>query len=230
MKAHVLQHLPFEGIGSMASWLSDKEADVGFTRFYESTFLPAVKGLDLVIAMGGPMSVNDEAAFPWLGKEMSFIHDAVRYGVPVVGVCLGAQLIASSLGARVYANREKEIGWFEIEATQGGEADFRFPKKATVFHWHGETFDLPDGATLLASSAACANQAFQVGERVIGLQFHLETTAESLDCIINNCRSELREGAFIQTEAAMRAVPDIIYSNINRLMKDILSYVTRIRS
>lgn len=227
MKVHVLQHVPFEGIGSMASWLSERDAGVTYTRFYESSALPDPKGLDMVIAMGGPMSVNDEAALPWLKAEKLFVRDAVQFGLPVVGVCLGAQLIAGALGARVYPNREREIGWFGIEATPGTDDAFVFPQKATVFHWHGETFDLPAGAVRLAKSAACANQAFQIGTRVIGLQFHLETTPESLDSIVSNCRHELIESTYVQTESSIRAVPAGVYATMNSLMDDILSYVVR---
>jgi len=227
VKVHILQHVPFEDIGSMKSWLSVRNAFVTYTRFYESAILPNPKDLNLIIAMGGPMSVNDEKTLPWLKTEKQFIRDAIHCGVPVVGICLGAQLIASALGAQVYPNSEKEIGWFEIEATPSEKDAFRFPLKTTVFHWHGETFDLPPGAVRLAKSAACANQAFQVGERVIGLQFHLETTPESLDSFIHNCRQELVESAYVQTESVMRSVSRTKIANNNLLMNDILSYVTR---
>ncbi len=227
MKVHVLQHVPFEDLGSMASWLSAHDANVTYSRFYESAIVPDPSGLDLIIAMGGPMSVNDEASFPWLTTEKQFVRDAIQRGLPVIGICLGAQLIASALGSRVYPNSQKEIGWFEIEATPCANDVFRLPRKATVFHWHGETFDLPAGATRLAKSAACANQAFQVGERTIGLQFHLETTPESLDSIINNCRHELVEARYVQTESAIRAESHNEFANINRLMEDLLAYVTR---
>lgn len=227
MKVHVLQHVPFEDVGSMVSWLSARDAEVTYSRFYESATLPDPAGLDLIIVMGGPMSVNDEASYPWLKTEKQFIRDAIRCDLPLIGICLGAQLIATSLGARVYPNSEKEIGWFEIESTPNGGDVYRFPEKTTVFHWHGETFDLPEGAIRLATSAACANQAFQVGERVVGLQFHLETTPESLDSIINECRHELAEGKFVQTECAMRAVSHAELANINCLMEDLLAYVMR---
>ncbi len=227
MKVHVFQHVPFEGIGSMSSWLSKRQAAVTYTRFYESPSFPELRDLDLVIAMGGPMSVNDEAVFPWLRAEKTFISEAVRRGLPVIGICLGAQLVAGALGAKVRANPDKEIGWFEIEATPERDGSFRFPQKTTVFHWHGETFDLPPGSVRLARSAACENQAFQLGERVVGLQFHLEMTPEGLDSIIGNCRHELREGTFVQTEPEMRNAPDGAYENINSMMDDVLSYVTR---
>jgi GMP synthase-like glutamine amidotransferase len=211
----------------METWLSERGADVQYTRFYQSSTLPDPRAADLVIAMGGPMSVNDEREYPWLKPEKRFIHEAVRRGVPVVGVCLGAQLIARALGTPVYANKEKEIGWFPIKAVDADGDVFRFPRQATVFHWHGETFDLPPGAVRLARSAACDNQAFQIGRNVIGLQFHLETTPETADLIIQNCRDELGDGAYIQTEQAMRAAPESAYAAINRLMGTVLSYVTR---
>lgn len=224
---HVLQHVPFEGIGSISSWLDAQKAEVSYTRFFSDAAFPPLKGLDLVIAMGGPMSVNDESAFPWLGPEKQFIRDAVGRGVALLGVCLGAQLIASAMGARVYRNMQKEIGWFPIQATPGTTASFRFPDKCTVFHWHGETFDLPDGAVRLARSAACENQAFQIGPQVIGLQFHLETTPESVRAILDNCRNELESGPYIQTESQLRSAPHSAYKEINNLMGSILSYLTR---
>jgi GMP synthase-like glutamine amidotransferase len=227
MKVHVLQHVPFEDTGSMASWLEARGADVKHTRFFEDPTLPELKGLDLVIAMGGPMSVNDESGLPWLRPEKQFLGEAVARGVPVLGVCLGAQLIASALGSRVYRNNQKEIGWFRIEATPAPDGAFRFPDKCTVFHWHGETFDLPSGAVRLAKSAACENQAFQIGRHVIGLQFHLETTPESAGALLDHCRDELVPGGpYIQTESQLRGVPRSAYAEINSLIARVLSHIT----
>jgi GMP synthase-like glutamine amidotransferase len=226
MKVHVLQHVPFEGLGSIEPWLTARDAAIGYTRFHEQCALPSVAGLNLVIVMGGPMSVNDELDFPWLKLEKQFIREAIQQGVPVLGVRLGAQLIASALGARVHANPQREIGWFEIEGTSSGSV-FQFPKTATVFHWHGETFDLPTGATRLARSAACENQAFQLGSNVIGLQFHLETTPESADAIIANCRNELMEDTYVHSEATIRMASPASYARINQLMADVLTYLTR---
>ena len=227
MNVHVLQHVPFEGIGSMAVWLESRGADVSYTRFFKSPVLPQVKDYDLIIVMGGPMSVNDEATLPWLRAEKQFVRDAIERGVAVLGVCLGAQLIASALGARVFQNTHKEIGWYGIEATPGLKGSFRFPDTCTVFHWHGETFDLPPGAVNLAKSAVCENQAFQIGERVIGLQFHLETTPESAKAIVDNCGDELIPGPYIQTESEILDVKTSSYVEINSLMGEVLSYITR---
>lgn len=227
MKVHVLQHVPFEGLGSIESWLADRGAIVQTTRFFESPLLPEPSGPDLIIALGGPMSVNDEADLPWLKEEKRFMASAIGAGKAVLGICLGAQLMASALGARVYPGPYKEIGWFDIESTSDSSQHFQFPKIVEVFHWHGETFDLPPGASRLARSAGCENQAFQVGPRAMGLQFHLETTPRSAESLIAHCRNELIDGRFIQSEEELRKVPAAAYDRVNELMARVLSYLTR---
>lgn len=226
MKVQVLQHVPFEGLGSIETWLTERGASVQYTRFYQSAVLPDFRSVDFVIAMGGPMSVNDEHAYPWLKQEKAFLRDAVSRGLSVLGVCLGAQLIASALGARVFANDHKEIGWFPIQAVTTDSDAFRFPPQVTVFHWHGETFDLPPGAVHLARSIGCEHQAFQIGNNVIGLQFHLETTPETVDQIIQHCKRDLVDGEYIQTEPFLRSVPDAAYRAVNTLMNNVLSHIT----
>jgi GMP synthase-like glutamine amidotransferase len=227
MKVGVLQHVPFEGLGSIESWLAARGAKIHYTRFFDSPLLPDIADLDLIIALGGPMSVNDEADLPWLKEEKRFISGAIISGKPLLGICLGAQLIASALGARVYPGRHKEIGWFDIERTSNNPDLFQFPKTVTVFHWHGETFDLPPGASRLARSAGCENQAFQIGPRVMGLQFHLETTPESAESIVGHCRAELIGGIFIQSEDELRRISAGSYTAVNALMAQVLSYITR---
>jgi GMP synthase-like glutamine amidotransferase len=227
VRAHYLQHVPFEGLGSIEPWLEAAGCRITSTRFFDSPRLPEPEAVDFVIAMGGPMSVNDEDAHPWLVPEKRFIRECVAAGKPVLGVCLGAQLIADAMGARVFPNREKEIGWFPVQAATpaSGGAGFRFPSSVKVFHWHGETFDLPAGAVRLAQSAACENQAFQLGPSVIGLQFHLETTPETAREIVSHCRAELQPSTYVQSEAQILSVKTEAYAVINRLMAEVLSYL-----
>ncbi len=227
MKVHVLQHVPFEDIGSIAPWLKEHDAEVSRTRFFENPALPGPENFDLIIAMGGPMSVNDELDLPWLRDEKQFIRDAIADDVAVLGVCLGAQLIASALGSRVYRNAEKEIGWFPIEAAAPTSATFTFAQTSNVFHWHGETFDLPSGAVLLAQSAVCRNQAFQLKQNVIGLQFHLEVTIDGVRALLENCAGDLAPGRYVQSKAELSAVPPEAYAELNRLMDRVLSYLFR---
>lgn len=228
MRAHILQHVPFEEPGSIAPWLKSHNYQITTTRFYQSTSLPKPEDIDLLIAMGGPMSVNDEERFPWLRIEKEFIRQTIKAGKAVLGICLGAQLIASALGESVYPNRRKEIGWFPVQGlAQQDKSIFCFPPSMEVFHWHGETFDLPDEAVLLAKSEACENQAYQVGRRVIGLQFHLEATPQTAQTIVAHCRQEILPSKFVQPEALILDQPPEKYQAINKLMADILIFLTK---
>jgi GMP synthase-like glutamine amidotransferase len=224
MRAHYFQHVPFEGLGSIGPWLREAGYTITNTRFFEPVELPGITDIDLLVIMGGPMSVNDEDELTWLVQEKQFIRDAIMKGKSVLGICLGAQLIASAMGARVYQNTFKEIGWFPIQGVSSTD-NFRFPPSVQVFHWHGEAFDLPSGAILLASSEGCKNQAFQIGRSVIGLQFHLETTPASAREIISNCRDELTPSQFVQTEESILSAKPGAYDTINQIMNDILFFL-----
>ena len=228
MRAHYLQHVPFEGLGSIKPWLLDAGYEISCSALYRSDKFPDLGTVDLIIVLGGPMSVNDEGEFPWLIEEKRFIRDAIEDGKPVLGICLGAQLIAKSLGAHVYRNHCKEIGWFPVHGIHrsGSSRIFPFPSTIEVFHWHGETFDLLPDAFLLARSEACQNQAFQIGRKVIGLQFHLETTPESARNLVSNCREELLPARYVQSEAAILEVNPEKYREINREMDRILTFLT----
>ena len=227
VKVHVLQHVSFEGLGNIEPWLHDRGAQITYTRFDDPAWkLPPVEGLDLVISLGGPMSVNDEAKLPWLAPEKAFVREAIQLGVPTLGICLGAQLMANALGARVYPGPQKEIGWFPVEGVaHAEEVAFEFPATLKVFHWHGETFDLPQGAIRLAQSAVCANQAFQYGKRVLALQFHLETTPESLESLVTHCGDELVGSDFIQDVATLRAASAQDYESIHDWMVRVLEHL-----
>ena len=171
------------------------------------------------------MSVNDEETLPWLVAEKAFLREAIDCGIAVLGICLGAQLIASACGARVYSGRQREIGWFPIEAVKGGLDELPFPDKAKVLHWHGETFDLPAGAVHLARSAACEHQAFQIGERVLGLQFHPEVTPESLALMVEHNREDLVAGEFVQSEAEILGAGAEDFANLSSLTSRILDHL-----
>jgi len=178
MRAHVLMHVDFEGPGSMGTWFASHGYTLTHTRFYQDIpALPELSDIDVLVVMGGPMSVNDEAEFPWLVTEKRYVRAAIQAGKPVLGVCLGAQLIASVLGARVFPNKLREIGWFPVRAAEVAESDglFAFPEQIEVFHWHGETFTIPPGATRILKSRYCENQAFAMGPH-LGMQCHVEMT------------------------------------------------------
>ena len=182
MRVVAFRHVPFEGLGLIQPALEDNGISVEFPDLFRNgTSLPDVAAADGLIFMGGPMSANDD--LPYLKQEIEFIRQAVKRGQPVLGVCLGSQLIAKALGAKVYKNSSKEIGWFDVHLTEAGRQDpilSGLEGSETVFHWHGETFDLPEGASWLAYSDACRHQAYRVGSKTYGLQFHLEVTPEMI--------------------------------------------------
>ncbi len=224
MRIHCFQHVPFEGLGSIADWIQDHGHQLSVTQFYRSFHLPDVHAMDALIVMGGPMGVNDEAQFPWLVQEKKFIAAFIALQKPLLGICLGSQLIAAALGAPVYPNRYKEIGWFPVALTPEGKDSpllAGVPPQLNVFHWHGDTYDLPAQAVLLASSRGCIHQAFLYREKVLGLQFHLEVTRASILQIAQNGAHELTSGRYIQKAAALTGNPQDI-ARVNRVMRRML--------
>lgn len=193
MNIVVLQHEPFEGPALIADWARDRGHIVSACHLHRGEALPDLSATDWIVAMGGAMSVNDEEALPWLVEEKALVRRAIEANKRVLGVCLGAQLIASSLGARVYPNGERDIGWWPLQVLEAGHKYLQ-NGNPTVLHWHGETFDLPAGAALLASTSACRHQAFAMGDRVVGLQFHLECTRQTVRDLVEACADELAPG------------------------------------
>ncbi len=230
LRLHSLQHVEFEDAAEIASWASLKGHRLAATRLYGGQSLPALEDLDWLVVMGGPMGVDDTGAYPWLSDEKKLIRRAIEKGKTVLGICLGAQLIASSLGARVFKNVHKEIGWFPVSLTEegaGASVFSGFPASFTAFHWHGDTFDLPAGGLHAARSEACANQAFLIGDRVVGLQFHLECSGASIERLLENCVGELSSAPFIQRGREIRG-PDKDIAVVNRLLFAMLDNLERL--
>ena len=196
-------HVPFEGPGLISEWVKKKGHRMEFTRFYEGMDLPDKAVTDMLVVMGGPMNVKDFHMHPWMEGEIQWVKEFIASGKPVLGICLGAQILAAALGAHVYPGKNKEIGWFDLRFLPClGEYKIcsGLPDTRKVFHWHGDTFDIPDGAVRIAESKAFPNQGFLYGKTVLALQFHLEMTPEMVSGLIGKCRNELVPGPYIQTE------------------------------
>lgn len=225
MRLHVLQHVPFEGLGHIDSWIRRRGHRLTLSRLYEGAKLPDPEAFDRLVILGGPLNIHEEAAYPWLVEEKALIRAALAAGKSAVGICLGAQLLADGLGSRVYAGSHREIGWFPVRLTAAGQRTALtegLPAVTTVFHWHGDTFDLPPGAVHLFESEACANQAFLLDNRILGLQFHLESTPETVQQLLTHCRDELIPGPFIQGVAQIADTVPERFARINNLLETLL--------
>lgn len=232
MRIHYLQHVRFEGLGYIKGWLQHHNHRVSSTLFYEENFhLPDAEDIDALIVMGGPMGVYDEEPFPWLKQEKTFIKSCIQSGKKVLGICLGAQLIADYLGSKVRQAQHKEIGWFPVMPAQDAKTlpwfYELFKDRPTVFHWHGNQFDIPGNSPDLLFSQANAHQAFCYHKNVIGLQFHLEITPENLQLIVQNGLNELAEkGEYIQ-DISIPAENNSFITQCNKLMNKILLHWIR---
>ena len=227
MDVLVLQHIACEPPGEYETVLAERGARLHRVELDEGDPLPPFDRFDAIVAMGGPMSVNDDAELPWLTEEKRAIGAAVRAGMPYFGACLGVQLLAASLGARHYSGPQPDVGVLPVTLTEEGVADPLFaglPRSFPTLQWHGDTFDLPDGATLLASSPAYPNQAFRVGRAAYGVQFHVEVLpqmarewaqvpeyAEYADRVLGDGGMARLMGEFDTAEAAMRATGRSIF-------------------
>ncbi len=207
IRIHTLQHVPFENLAHIESWARQKNHPVSRTLFSSREPLPKMDQFDWLIILGGPMNIYEHQKFPWLEAEKKFIRESISAGKLVLGICLGAQLIADCLGARVSKNTYKEIGWHPIQwLPEIAHSKFfhDLPHPQVPFHWHGDTFEIPPGALPIAKSEACKNQAFEFNRRVAGLQFHLESTPESIEQLVTHCGDELLMGKYVQSAQAIR--------------------------
>jgi len=224
MHFHLLQHVSFEGPAAIKGWLDDNNHSLTTTKLYKSDDLPAQDEFDVLIVMGGPMGVEDVEQYPWLIQERYFIQESIKNDKIILGICLGAQLIAHACDARVIKNKHREIGWFNItlkNANLPAVLKNVFPEKIEVFHWHGDTFEIPKNAIHFASSEACNNQAFILNGRVIGLQFHIETTKDSAALLLQNCGNELDGTSFVQEEDEI-LTDTARFNKINRVLSRLI--------
>lgn len=180
MRVHWLQHADFEDLGCIAPWLAARGLHTRCTRLYAGETLPSVEDFDWLIVMGGPMNIYEYERHPWLRAEKQLLRAALDGGKKLLGICLGAQLLADVLGGPVTRGTHQEIGWHPVRLSAAARASKffgDFPQTFTAFHWHGDTFALPPGTQTLMRSEACAHQAYEWEGRVAAIQFHLEVTA-----------------------------------------------------
>lgn len=226
MRIHALQHVAFEGLGHIEQWIANQGHSLRLSHLYAGDPLPALDDFDRLVIMGGPMNIYEDDRYPWLAAERDFIRRTIAAGKSAVGICLGAQLLADALGSKVYGGTHKEIGWLPIRLTEAGQNSPLWqglPTAPVVFHWHGDTFDVPAGAVHLAESEGCVSQAFVVDNRILGLQFHLESTPQTVAAILRHCGDELVEGQYIQSEAQIRGADPALFASINHLLETLLS-------
>lgn len=202
MRLHYLQHVAFEDAANVACWAADRGCAVSRTLLYAGQPLPPLDAFDALAIMGGPMNIYQDEQHPWLVDEKAFLRRAIDAGKHVLGICLGAQLVADVLGGPVTQNAHREIGWFPVRRTPQSSSSLlaALPEECTPFHWHGDTFAIPPGAVHAASSEACAQQAFQFGDRVVGLQFHIDYSVESIERMIRHCADELQPSRWVETD------------------------------
>jgi GMP synthase-like glutamine amidotransferase len=212
MHIHFIQHMPFEYPGSIADWAAERNHTTTYTKVFEDATFPLISTFDMLVIMGGVMGVYEEDQYAWIPAEKSFIKNAIKSKKKVLGVCLGAQFIAEALGAKVFPHTIKEIGWLPVEKVMPHKLTEKFPQTFTTFHWHGDTFTLPQNAVHLFKTKACEQQGFVYNDHVAGLQFHLEVKEDLLNGMTENERAELIKDEYVQTE-----------DEVKNLMKDYIS-------
>ena len=235
-RVYVFQHVACEDLGTFAEVLPARGFAADYVRLFAGDLVPDdwSKAAALIF-LGGPMSVNDEERYPYLAAEKAIIRGALARQTPTLGVCLGAQLIASAAGSRVFSGVRPEVGWAAVSLTMEGRQDpmlAPLTDLAAVFHWHGDTFDLPQGGVRLAFSALTMNQAFRLGQAAYGLQFHLEVDMAMIEAWIHAYPTDLGADAAaaarrINTEAATHMAP--LRAAASQAMHSFLDVVARAR-
>lgn len=227
MNAYIFQHAEFEGPGIILPLLEERGLDIHIVKLFAGDPIPHEDDIDFAIMLGGPMSVLDEANYPYFVREKELCRDMIQLGKPLLGICLGAQMIASAFRAAIIKAPEKEIGWFPVRWQDCCNSHNLNLGTFQALHWHGEMFKVPKEATKLASSEGCENQAFKLG-RAIALQFHLEATAESVESMLKNCADDFATtGKFIQSEKDIRSFTAKYVKEANNLMEQILDEILR---
>jgi GMP synthase-like glutamine amidotransferase len=228
LNIHTFMHVPYEGLGCIADWIDKNNHAVSFTKFYEAFQLPPIDEIDWLIVMGGPMGVYQEELYPWLVEEKGYIRQAIERGKVVLGICLGSQLIAEVLGAKVYPNKQKEIGWMKVQrtvASKGMPILGNTKEVFKVFHWHGDTYDLPKGSIHLLESKVCKHQAFLYNEKVLGIQFHFEVMPGTVLRMVENGESELIESETVQSATTILNESKYFEAN-NHKMAQLLDHLS----
>lgn len=230
MRIHSLLHDSFEDSGYIRVWAEDNGHPFSETQLFSGEKMPNPEEYDLLVVMGGPMNVYEEEKYSWLSEEKRYLKSAIDSGKKILGICLGAQLIASVLGADVTKNATSEIGWFEVKKTDECKDTAlcsRIPDRFFSLHWHGDTFAIPNGSVHLFRSAACKDQGFLYGNTVLGLQFHPEAARENLQNLVDNCPGDIAEDSeFVQTVTEILDESHI--GPANEIMAVILDYFDRI--
>ena len=218
METYIFQHVAFEGPGAILPYLESKGYHVHLVKLYAGDPVPSSLDVDFAVLMGGPMSALEEDKYPFMVEEKQLCRELFAADKPVLGVCLGAQIMANAFFAPIRQNPEKEIGFYPVTFENGFTVN--------AFHWHGETFDIPEYAESIAYSEACRNQGFKMG-RSLGLQFHLETTAESLNSLLENCAEELEaalsaKAKYVQAKAHILETAKTALPELNAAMTELL--------